>query len=467
MPTQARILKMINYIMNCLTRHARNKKIRNTTNLHNTTNLRNKTPRHGISGLAGFLLFFASLSLMLTLPSAPAWAQTSSPVTVFIDGLPLEFDVPPLIKEGRTLVPFRAIAEGLRIQVDWNETTQTVTGKTATQTLLLKIGDHTAYLNGQALSLDVPPEINNARTLIPLRVFSETLGFTVDWLEHERTIKIFSPPSHMPVTGFYALGSSETSSWKNLFGTEFPQAGVGNTKNVSKLALGWYSLDEKGALLTKSTTGWQRPGGWETVLDAAERYHLQTEMVVHMTDQNGSLRKLIADPAATAQAVANIAAEAGLYDGVNLDLEGLGWQEQGETLAATRADFTNFVKLLYQKLQANQTKKATLTLTLHAPNSAYPGYDYQALANWCNEIIIMAYDYGPKPEPLPLVQGAIESALRMVPAHKLLLGISLPSERAESLQQKIGLAKRYGLKGIALWRLGLVSPEMWSVLERR
>jgi spore germination protein YaaH len=55
----------------------------------------------------------------------------------------------------------------------------------------------------------------------------------------------------------------------------------------------------------------------------------------------------------------------------------------------------------------------------------------------------------------------------MVPAHKLLLGISLPSERAESLQQKIGLAKRYGLKGIALWRLGLVSPEMWSVLERR
>ena len=153
MPTQARILKMINYIMNCLTRHARNKKIRNTTNLHNTTNLRNKTPRHGISGLAGFLLFFASLSLMLTLPSAPAWAQTSSPVTVFIDGLPLEFDVPPLIKEGRTLVPFRAIAEGLRIQVDWNETTQTVTGKTATQTLLLKIGDHTAYLNGQALSL--------------------------------------------------------------------------------------------------------------------------------------------------------------------------------------------------------------------------------------------------------------------------------------------------------------------------
>ncbi len=425
--------------------------------------------RNYIINRTNILFFICILAISLLFFVNPASAQTTlnseaESIPVMIDGLPLSFDVPPVIKDGRTLVPFRAIAEGLQIQVDWNEATQTVQGKSSTSTLLLNIGNHTAFLNGQAIYLDVPPEINNGRTLIPLRVFSETLGFQVDWLDYERTIKIWSPPSHMPVTGFYALGSNDTSSWKNLFLKDYPEAEEGNTKIVNKLALGWYSLDENGILLTKSTTGWQRPSGWETVLETARRYKLKTEMVVHMTDKNSSLRSLIANPSATNKAIENITTEVSLYDGVNLDLEGLGWQEQGDTLVQTRNDFTNFVNHLYQKLQE---KQVGLTLTLHAPNSAYPGYDYQSLGNCCDEIIIMAYDYGPKPEPLQLVTAAVEEALKTVPAEKLLLGISAPSETPDSLTQKVGIAKRYDLKGVALWRLGLISPEMWDVLERR
>ena len=77
----------------------------------------------------------------------------------------------------------------------------------------------------------------------------------------------------------------------------------------------------------------------------------------------------------------------------------------------------------------------------------------------------MAYDYGPKPEPIKQVNEAIEKALTFVPPQKLILGISLPSETAASLPAKIGLVKAHNLKGIALWRLGLVTPEMWSVLK--
>jgi len=408
------------------------------------------------------LLLSARPVLAQTAASAPA---TSAPIPVYIDELPLAFDVPPVIKDGRTLVPFRAIAEGLRIKVDWNEATQTVQGTSAGNTLILNIGNHTAFLNGEAIILDVPPEIINGRTLIPLRIFSETLGFQVDWLDKERMIKIWSPPSHLPVTGFYALGSAGTSSWKNLFLRDFPEAEAGNTDIVNKIALGWYSLAENGQLLTKSTTGWQRPSGWKTVLETARQYSLKTEMVVHMTDQNGGLRRLIADPTATSKAVESITKEAAsYYQAVNLDLEGLGWQEQGDTLSATRHAFSNFVNQLYNELQKSNLN---LTLTLHAPNSAYPGYDYHTLGNCCDEIIIMAYDYGPKPEPLQLVTAAVEQALQAVPADKLMLGVSIPSETVDSLRQKIGIAKRYNLKGIALWRLGLVTPEMWNVLETR
>jgi len=77
----------------------------------------------------------------------------------------------------------------------------------------------------------------------------------------------------------------------------------------------------------------------------------------------------------------------------------------------------------------------------------------------------MAYDYGAKPEPTHLVTQAVEMATAAVPPAKLSLGISIPSETAESLSVKIGIAKRYNLGGISLWRLGLLSEQMWATLE--
>lgn len=77
----------------------------------------------------------------------------------------------------------------------------------------------------------------------------------------------------------------------------------------------------------------------------------------------------------------------------------------------------------------------------------------------------MAYDYGTKPEPAALVLQAVEQALQHVAPEKLVLGISLPSENPTSIVTKVGIAKRYKLQGIALWRLGLVQEEVWQVLR--
>ncbi|MDD4665929.1 MAG: copper amine oxidase N-terminal domain-containing protein, partial [Clostridia bacterium] len=209
-----------------------------------------------------FLIFsFTTIfltALLFFLPNTVLASETSTPensenIQIFIDGLPLRFDVPPIIKEGRTLVPFRVIAEDLHLDVLWESATQTIKGTTPTTSLLLKIGTNTALVNGQTVPLDVPPEISEGRTLIPLRFFSENLGCTVDWIADEQMIKINSPPQKMLVNGFYALGGGSTSSWENLFGRDFPETERGNTDLVRKVALGWYSLDENGNLLTKST----------------------------------------------------------------------------------------------------------------------------------------------------------------------------------------------------------------------
>ncbi len=395
-------------------------------------------------------------------PSFITPAQGQERVSVFVDDLPLELDVSPVIENGRTLVPFRAIAEAMNIVVSWDDQSRTVNATDGVTTVRLQIDNRTAYRNNNPLTLEAAPRISSGRTLIPLRFFSEAFDCRVEWNSETYRVSVATPPKAMTVIGFYALGDSRTSSWTDLFGQSYPNAAEGNTDVVSELALGWYSIDSQGSLLDKSRTGWQRPEGWEQVLDGAEKHHLSSEMVIHVTDSDGAISALLNDPLAMDRAVKAIAAEAGQYSGVNLDFEGLGYNDSGEQLRKVQRSFTSFVDMLVRELHANGSR---LTLTLHAPNSAYPGYDYQALGRSADRIIIMAYDYGPKPEPIVQVTQAVETAIAAVPADKLILGISAPSETAASINAKVGIAKRYNLNGIALWRLGLIDDGMWQTLR--
>lgn len=406
-------------------------------------------------------IVFIFMASVIFLAAATACAGSET-VSVVLDGLPLSFDVPPVIIGGRTMLPFRHIAEALNIEVHWNAEEQAVTARGAS-TVVLTIGSHFAAVNDEIVPLDAAPVIIDGRTLIPLRFFGEALGCRVEWQEETRTVAITSAPRPLTVLGFYALGDSSTSSWTDLFGTPYPKSARGNTDVVSDLALGWYTLDTGGNLLTKSSrNAWQRPDGWQDVLAEAARYELFTEMVVHETNRQEWLATFLQNPQAVENAINQIVAEARLYGGVNLDLEGLGYLADLDQQKVVQELFTSFVRSLYPRLKA---AGKTLTLTLHPPNSVYRGYNYAELGQLADRIVIMAYDYGSKPEPVDRVVQAVESAAKLVPPEKLLLGISAPSETAESIGTKVGIAKRYRLGGIALWRLGLVSPEMWREIR--
>lgn len=408
------------------------------------------------------LLLVSLIALTAVFPPTVLAGEQPKTIPVFIDGLQVKFDVQPLIRSGYTMVPFRAIAEALNVKVTWDPATKTVNATDGTTSVRLQIGNTTAHRNNSPITLEAPPIIISGKTLIPLRFFSEAFGCKVAWEAATKTVRIASPPRKMPVIGFYALGDSKTSSWKNLFGLDYPGTAAGNTDIVDELALGWYSLDEQGSLLTKSKTGWQRPDGWEKVLAAAGEYNLKTEMVVHVTDGDGTITTLLSSETAMNKAVSDILAEAKQYRGVNLNFEGLGKSDKGEQLTAVRNSFTNFVRLLAEQLHG---EGLSLSLSLHAPNSSYKGYDYKALGQIADRIIIMAYEYGQEPEPVNLVVQAVEQAKALVPPEKLSLGISAPSETPESILTKVGIAKQYNLNGIALWRLGVVPKEMWAALK--
>lgn len=424
--------------------------------------LNNKLKEDGMKKL-GFLLFLVmAFAVVAVSPniSVAAESQTAK-ISVLLDGSKLDFEVAPQIQNDRIMVPFRKIAENLNIQVNWDGSLQQITASDGKTNVVMVVNKQYAMVNGQQTKLEAEPQIVGGSTLIPARFFSETFGCKVSWIPDSRLVKISSPAKVMQVTAFYALGDQKSSSWTDLFTTPYPNTSVGNTGMVNRLALGWYSLAETGELLTASSTGWQRPDSWEKVVDAAEQYNLKIEMVVHITDGDGKLTRCLGNSEAVKTAVEAIAAEAVLYNGVNLDFEGLGWNEDKAQLAQTQANFTNFATLLSQELKKSSRQ---LTLTLHAPNSAYLGYDYAALGKVADYIIIMAYDYGSKPEPVAMIRQAVETAEFSVPTSKLLLGISVVGENPESLQTITGVAKKYNLGGIALWRLGLLNSETWRVL---
>lgn len=409
-----------------------------------------------------FLALFLVLAAAFASPGlGQAAEEPEAEISVLVDGLKLDLDVAPVIQNDRLMIPFRKIAEDLNVSVVWDGSQQKITAGDGKNTVIMFVDNEYALVNDLKTELDAKPVISEGRTLIPARFFSETFGCSVEWSAGTRTVIISSPPRSMQVTGFYALGDSKTSSWTDLFSTAYPAAGEGNTGMISELALGWYSLDEQGNLLTRSTTGWQRPDSWEAVTDAARQYNMKTEMVIHMTDGEGRLTMLLNNAGSVANAIVAINKEAVLYDGVNLDFEGLGWNDDAEQLVQTRAAFSNFARLLAGELKKSGLQ---LTLTLHAPNSAYLGYDYAVLAKAADHIIVMAYDYGSKPEPVSLIQEAVELAEIWVPAEKLILGISVVGETPESIKTITGLAKKYNLGGIAIWRLGLLNNEMWNAL---
>lgn len=122
-------------------------------------------------------------------PDAAAVQQSNS-ITVTLNGVPLSFDQPPVLQNGRTLVPLRVIFEALGAEVLWNEDTQTIISTKGEKTVTLTVGSNILYTDGRAVTLDVPAQIINGRTLVPVRAVAESFDCGVDWNDAAQTVVI-------------------------------------------------------------------------------------------------------------------------------------------------------------------------------------------------------------------------------------------------------------------------------------
>ncbi len=111
-------------------------------------------------------------------------------IKVTLDGKKIIFDQPPIIVDGRTLVPLRAIFEELGATVNWDGNTQTVTSTKGQTTISMAIGKTEMYKNGKLITLDVVPQLVGGRTLVPVRAVAEGFDCKVDWDGDNQTVII-------------------------------------------------------------------------------------------------------------------------------------------------------------------------------------------------------------------------------------------------------------------------------------
>lgn len=128
---------------------------------------------------------------------SPPPSQNNTPI-VTLDGKQMSFDVPPIIEDGRILVPMAAIFRSMGATVEWNQSTRTVTAVRGTTHVVLPIDSYTPIVNGTVWKLDVPARIVGNRTLAPLRFVGEALGGTVSWDAANFKAVLTSPP---PING--------------------------------------------------------------------------------------------------------------------------------------------------------------------------------------------------------------------------------------------------------------------------
>lgn len=102
----------------------------------------------------------------------------------------LGFSVPPEIENDRTLVPLRFLFEKMRAHVDWNGEFQQVTVTKDDRTITFTIDKKEAKINDQIVQMEVPPRLINEKTMVPLRFFAEHMDFDVVWEPNENIIWI-------------------------------------------------------------------------------------------------------------------------------------------------------------------------------------------------------------------------------------------------------------------------------------
>ena len=160
-----------------------------------------------------FKALSSAAATAVALTALPGCTALAKDVNIVIDGEELNLGVAPQIIDGRVMVPIRGVLENLGALVKWDDETQTVSARKSSKTVSLEIGSNDVTLDKgetnddgsaktETIQTDVAAQLVSDRTLVPLRVISEAMGYSVDWNDETYTVSI-------------TTDNDEDESWKD------------------------------------------------------------------------------------------------------------------------------------------------------------------------------------------------------------------------------------------------------------
>lgn len=175
--------------------------------------------------------------------------------------------------------------------------------------------------------------------------------------------------------GFYAI-----SSWgqKEL------------AEQMDSVSFGWGRLqftDDNKVLLNQTTSDgndWYIPDGYTDAIDYVSQNGTSINLAITMTDENDA-KHILTDTANRTDALTQIISAASNFDGVTIDFEGM----KGEEL---KNSFTEFIKELRDKIGDKKIYVAVHPVLKHSAEY-FDAYDYKAIGEYADKIILMAHDY--------------------------------------------------------------------------
>ncbi|MGG4034094.1 stalk domain-containing protein [Paenibacillus cisolokensis] len=105
------------------------------------------------------------------------------PLSIVVGGKELDTPNKPVVKNSRTYVAMRDIADATGSKLVWNSRTQSATLTLDGRSVVFAIGAATALVDGKAVPIDAPAYLQKVgkelKTYLPLAALSEALGFQV------------------------------------------------------------------------------------------------------------------------------------------------------------------------------------------------------------------------------------------------------------------------------------------------
>ena len=123
----------------------------------------------------------ASVLAVASVLTVSAGALADDNITVTVNGNNVSFvEITPFIENDHTLVPMREIFEALGADVQWDNETRTV----------ISFDSDLMYVNGDAVTLETPAKIVGSSTVVPVRAIAEGMHSVVGWDEATKTVTV-------------------------------------------------------------------------------------------------------------------------------------------------------------------------------------------------------------------------------------------------------------------------------------